>query len=106
MKLNDLYEPKVRRTIERTFIGKRISTDEILNKPIEIHDFEIGIGKKSGNRVVYCQIKLKGEYRFYWTEAYKIVNRLERTNRAKLPFLTKIGWDEEEKYLIFKRVKQ
>ncbi|MDD4690077.1 MAG: hypothetical protein PHE51_10070 [Eubacteriales bacterium] len=106
MRMNDLYEIETPRQIEKTFIGTRVSTDEILNRPIEIHDFEIGLGKKSKNRLLYCQIRLNGEYRFYWTEAFKLINKLERTNRAKLPFITKIGWDSEQKYLIFKRVKR
>ena len=103
--MNDLFEPAATRSIEKTFVGKRISIDEILDKPVEIVDFEIGIGRKSGHRVLYCQIKFKGQYRFYWTEAFKLVNRIEKANRAKLPFLTKIGWDEEHKYLIFKKAR-
>lgn len=104
--MNDLFEPPTRRSIEKSFIGKRVTIDEILDKPVEIHDFEIGRGRKSGNKVLYCQLKFRGEYRFYWTEAFKLINRIEKTNRAKLPFLTIIGWDENNKYLIFKKVKR
>lgn len=102
--MNDLFEPSTRRTIEKTFIGDRVKIDEIIEKPIEIHDFEIGMGRKSGNRVAYCQIKFRGQWRFWWTEGFKIVRRLERSNRAMLPFRTKVGWDDEQKYLIFKKV--
>ncbi|NCB43467.1 MAG: hypothetical protein EOM59_12735 [Clostridia bacterium] len=102
--MTDLYEPPCKRSIEKTFLGKRIGTDEIVEKEIEIHDFEIGIGRKSGNPVAYCQIRIEGEWRMWWTEGYKIIRRLERANRAQLPFRTKVGWDEEQKYLIFKKI--
>lgn len=104
--MNDLFEPPTRRSIEKSFIGKRVTIDEILDKPVEIHDFEIGRGRKSGNQVAYCQIKFRNEWWLWWTEGFKIVRRLERANRAKLPFLTIIGWDENNKYLIFKKVKR
>lgn len=103
--MNDLFEPQVKRSIEKSFVGKRVTIDQILDKPIEVHDFEIGKGRKSGHKVLYMQLKFRGEWRFFWTEAFKLINRIERSNRAKLPFLTKIGWDDENKYLIFKKVK-
>lgn len=103
--MTDLFEPRGRRSIQKAFLGTRVRTDEIIDKPIQILDFEIGLGKKSGNPVAYCQIKHRGEYRFWWTEAYKIIRRLQVSNRAMLPFMTKVGWDDDGKYLIFKKVK-
>lgn len=102
--MNDLFEPPAKRSIEKTFLGTRVKVDEIIDKPVEIHDFEIGLGRKSGNKVAYCQIKFRNEWRFWWSEGFKIVRRLERANRAMLPFQTKIGWDNDNKYLIFKKV--
>lgn len=101
--MNDLFEPPAKRSLEKTFIGTRVKASEIIERSIEIHDFEIGKGKKSGNPVAYCQIKFRGEWRFWWSEGFKIVRRLERANRAMLPFRTKVGWDDEGKYLIFKK---
>lgn len=101
--MNDLFEPPARRSIAKTFVGDRITTGQIIEQPIEIHDFEITIGTKSGNKVAYCQIKFRSKWRLWWCEGFKIVRRLERANRAMLPFKTKVGWDEDEKYLIFKK---
>lgn len=103
--MNDFFEPPARRSISKTFLGDRVSTSQIIEQKIEIHDFEIAVGPKSGNKIAYCQIKFRGKWKLWWCEGFKIVRRLEQANRAMLPFRTIVGWDEEGKYLVFKKAK-
>lgn len=101
--MSDLVTTERPGSIKKRFIGPRMKVNQVQNLPVEIVDYEIGKGSKSGNEVLYLQLKISGQPRFFWTEGFKLIDTIKKTNRACLPFQTKICWDGEGKYLIFKK---
>ena len=99
--MNDLFTPQTKATVlKKRFIGRHIALVDILDKPIEVIDFEIGKSERTGKELLYLQLKVGGQPRMSWSEGCLLISTIKAANRVELPFKTKIIQDGK-RYLRF-----
>jgi len=102
--MHDLFTPRQQpRETRKRFVGKRIALEHVLDTPIEIIDFEIGKSQRTGNELLYLQLKVCNVPRMFWSEGCLLIKTIKAANRANLPFRTKIVRDGKG-YLKFAKV--
>ncbi len=106
MQMHDLFTPEQKpRDLKKRFAGKRIALEHVLGIEIEIIDFEIGKSQRTGNDLLYLQLKVCNIPRMFWTEGCLLIKTIKAANRVDLPFRTKIVRDKQG-YLKFVKVKK
>ncbi|MGV8094524.1 MAG: hypothetical protein AB2L24_21935 [Mangrovibacterium sp.] len=102
--MTDLFTHDKARVMKKRFIGKRITLERVLNRPIEIIDFEISTSQCTGKELLYLQLKYYNQPRFFWTEGVLLIKTIKSANRVELPFRTKIVQGKDN-YLRFAKVE-
>lgn len=75
--------------IDRAFEGDNIKIEQIVDKPIEVLDFEIRDSeKKSGTKYLKMQIRFEGKKRFVGGGYQFLIQVLEQIDKLQLPLDT------------------
>lgn len=73
-----------------SFIGAKISINDILNKDISIHKYDVGDSKFKGKKLITIQIKIEDEYRVIFTSSINLEKTIEAVPKDCFPFKTSI----------------
>ena len=101
--MSDLFTTEKERVLKKRFYGRRLKVNEVVGRAVEIIDYEITTGSNSRNELLCLQLKMDNRPFFFWSEGIKLIKTIKAANRVDLPFNTKICWDDNGKYLIFKK---
>jgi len=75
------------------FVGDKIKINRVLNKEIEVIDFELNESKFQSGKSRKClklQIRFEGELRVIFTGSSLLVNAIQKVKKEMLPFKTTI----------------
>lgn len=100
--MKELFTEEQPLKLKKRFIGKRMKINEVRGREVEIIDFEIGKNRENKD-LLFLQLKIDSQPRFFWSEGVKLIKTINQANRIDLPFKTIIDWDNEGRYLLFKK---
>lgn len=74
------------------FIGNKIEVDDLLNKSIIVHRFEIRPSKydKGTGKCLYMQIEVDEKNRVVFTGSRRLMETIQKINESDFPFKTTI----------------
>jgi len=78
------------------FIGEKIKIEDVFNKNIKVHKYDIKDSKKKMNtKCLYLQISIQGTMRVLFTGSSSLMNTIEKISKDKFPFETTIVKKEQ-----------
>jgi hypothetical protein len=81
---------------EKGMVGEKIKISYVLNRPIEVHRFEIKPSKQDASgECLYLQIVLNGEKRVLFTGSKYLIQTIRQVPKKNFPFTTTIISDNE-----------
>ena len=84
--------------ISKAFTGEKIKMVKILNKPIEVVNYEINESKyreKGNGKCLYIQIKLKDELHVVFTGSTSLMEQIQQVPKDEFPFIATIIQETE-----------
>lgn len=88
----------------KTFIGKKIEIDEVLNCEIVVHEYRIVdsiYNTEHGNKCLHIQISLEGVKRVIFTGSKGLMDLIQQINAVDFPFTTTVKRVKENRKLEF-----